>query len=76
MVIGKAQKHRIPALWIEVDIPNKRNIICSVIYRSVIDHNSETFQEYFGQKLEHYNSKGKHVVIMVTFKIDLLKINQ
>ena len=45
VVIGKAQKHRIPALWIEVDIPNKINIICSVIYRSVIDCNSpETFQ--------------------------------
>ena len=35
-------------------------------------HNSpETFQEYFEQKLEYYNSKGKHVIIMGDFNIDL-----
>ena len=74
VVIEKAANTTYQALWIEVDIPNKRNIICSVIYRQ---HNSpEMFQEYFEQKLEYYNSKGKHVVIMGDFNIDLLKINQ
>ena len=74
VVIEKAINIAYQALWIEIDIPKKRNIICSVIYRQ---HNlPEAFQTYFEQKLEYYTSKGKHVVIMGDFNIDLLKIDQ
>lgn len=74
VVIEKAINIAYQALWIEIDIPKKRNIICAVIYRQ---HNSpEAFQTYFEQKLEYYTSKGKHVVIMGDFNIDLLKIDQ
>jgi exonuclease III len=36
----------------------------------------EAFQTYFEKKLEYYTLKGKHVIIMGDFNIDLLKIDQ
>lgn len=59
------------SLFIEIPIPNKKNIIVGIIYRdpnkSVID-----FNENFNQCLEHLTLENKHVYIMGDFNINLL----
>jgi len=59
------------ALWIEILVPNKKNVICGVLYRQ---HNSpESFLSYFNETVERFNACDKTVYIVGDFNIDLLK---
>ena len=59
------------ALWIEINLDRKKNIICGILYRQ---HNSpDTFQSYFDEAAEKYTLYDKPVYIMGDFNIDLLK---
>ena len=49
-VIEKVSDETFKSLWIEIQLPQKSNIIFGIIYRQ---HNSpKLFQEYFDDKLE------------------------
>ena len=69
-VIEKASDGAFQSLWIEVQLPQKSNIICGIIYRQ---HNSaKRFQEYFDDKLERLITSNKSIYIMGDFNINLL----
>ena len=70
-ILEKTTNETFQALWIEISLVNKKNIICGILYRQ---HNSpEHCQQYFEETIEKFVSSGKHVVIMGDFNIDLLK---
>ena len=70
-VLERTSNQSFQALWIEIHLENKKNIICGIIYRQ---HNSpDTFLSYFGNALEKYSIKKKPVFILWDFNIDLLK---
>ena len=70
-IIERTSNPAFQALWIEIFVPNKKNIICGVLYRQ---HNSpERFLSYFDDTVERLNSSGKLIYIVGDFNIDLLK---
>ena len=70
-VIERTSNPAFQALWIEILVPNKKNIICGVLYRQ---HNSpESFLSYFNDTVERFNASDKLVYIAGDFNIDLLK---
>ena len=70
-IIERTYNPAFQALWIEIFVPNKKNIICGVLYRQ---HNSpERFLSYFDDTVERLNSSGKLIYIVGDFNIDLLK---
>ena len=70
-VIEKVSDEAFQSLWIEIQLPQKSNIICGIIYRQ---HNSpKRFQEYFDDKLERLITSNKSIYIMGDFNINLLR---
>ena len=60
-VIERTSTPAFQALWIEILVPNKKNIICGVLYRQ---HNSpESFLSYFNDTVERFNASNKPVYI-------------
>ena len=58
------------ALWIEIHLPKKKNIICGIIYSQ---HNSpESFLEYFNGALDKFTSRNHPTYILGDFNINLL----
>ena len=58
------------ALWIEIHLPNKKNIICRIVYRQ---HNSpESFLEYFNEALDKFTLRNRPTYILGDFNINLL----
>ena len=56
-VIEKIPKEAFQALWVELHLPKKENIICGVVYGQ---HNSpEHFQEYFDETIKNLASLGR-----------------
>ena len=56
-MIEKVSDEAFQSLWIEIQLPQKSNIICGIIYRQ---HNSpKRFQEYFDDKLERLITSKK-----------------
>ena len=50
-VFDKVSDEAFQSLWIEIQLPQKSNIICGIIYRQ---HNSpKRFQEYFDVNLKN-----------------------
>ena len=69
-VIVKVSDEAFQSLWIEIQLQQKSNIICGIIYRQ---HNSpKRFQEYFDDKLERLITSNKSIYIMGDFNINLL----
>ena len=69
-VIKKNSNEAFQALWIEINFPNKANIICGIIYRQ---HNSpECFQNYFEETIENLSASGKSIFLMGDTNINLL----
>ena len=69
-VIEKVSAEAFQSLWIEIQLPQKSNIICGITYRQ---HNSpKRFQEYFDDKLERLITSKKSIYIMGDFNINLL----
>ena len=66
-IIEKTTNKDFQALWIEILMSNKKNIICGVLYRQ--HSSSECFLSYFEEKLEYFTSLGKTVVVMGDFNI-------
>ena len=61
-VIKKVSDEAFQSLWIEIQLPQKSNIICGIIYRQ---HNSlKRFREYFDNKLERLFTSNKSVYIL------------
>ena len=70
-VIEKNSNEAFQALWLEIDLRNKANAICGVLYRQ---HNSpDSFQKYFDTCLEKFSASGKPIYILVDFNINLLR---
>ena len=71
-VIDKVSDEAFQSLWIEIQLPQKSNIICGIIYRQ---HNSpKRLQEYFDGKLEKLITSNKSTYIMGDFNINLLHV--
>ena len=71
-VIDKVSDEAFQSLWIEIQLPQKSNISCGIIYRQ---HNSpKRFQEYFDDKLEKLITSNKSIYIMGDFNINLLHV--
>ena len=69
-MIEKVSDEAFQSLWIEIQLQQKSNIICGIIYRQ---HNSpKRFQEYFDDKLERLITSNKSIYIMGDFNINLL----
>ena len=69
-VIENVSDEAFQSLWIEIQLPQKSNIIFCIIYRQ---HNSpKRFQEYFDDKLERLITSKKSIYIMGDFNINLL----
>ena len=70
-VLERTSKEAFQALWIEIESPKSKNIVCGVIYRQ---HNDpEQFLQYLYMTLEKLSSSDKVVYLMDDFNIDLLK---
>ena len=70
-VLERTSKEAFQALWIEIESPKSKNIVCGVIYRQ---HNDpEQFLQYLDMTLEKLSSSDKVVYLMSDFNIDLLK---
>ena len=70
-VIEKNSNEAFQALWLEIDLGNKANAICGVLYRQ---HNSpDSFQKYFDTCLEKFSASGKPIYILGDFNINLLR---
>ena len=70
-VLEKTSEEAFQALWIEILVPSKKNIICCVLYRQ---HNSsERFLIYLNDTIERLSSTDKSIYICGDFNIDLLK---
>lgn len=70
-VLERTSKEAFQALWIEIESPKSKNIVCGVIYRQ---HNDpEQFLQYLDMTLEKLSSSDKVVYLMGDFNIDLLK---
>ena len=53
-VLEKTSNEAFQALWIEISLVKKKNVICSIIYRQ---HNSpERFLQYFDESIEKYTA--------------------
>ena len=71
-VLEKTSTEAFQALWIEISLVKKNNIICGIIYRQ---HNSpKRFQQYFDESIEKYTASDKEICILGDFNIDLLKV--
>ena len=70
-VIEKNSNEAFQALWLEIDLGNRANDICGVLYRQ---HNSsDSFQKYFDTCLEKFSASGKPIYILGDFNINLLR---
>jgi len=70
-VIEKTANEAFQALWLEIQLPKKPNVICGVIYRQ---HNSpERFLTYFEQTIERIISAGKTILVLGDMNINILK---
>ena len=70
-VLEKISNTAFQALWIEISLVKKKNVICGIIYRQ---HNSpERFQQCFDESIEKYTALDKEIYILGDFNIDLLK---
>ena len=70
-VLEKTSTEAFQALWIEISLVKKKNVICDIIYRQ---HNSpERFQQCFDESIEKYTASDKEISILGDFNIDLLK---
>ena len=55
----KTSTEAFQALWIEISLVKKKNVICGIIYRQ---HNSpERFQRYFDESIEKYTASDKEI---------------
>ena len=72
-VLEKCSNNAFQALWVEIELLNKPNIICGVIYRQ---HNTpESFQTYFENAMDKFSAlrSNKPIYVMGDFNINLLK---
>ena len=71
-VIEKSSEDAFQALWIEIHLSKRPNIICEIMYRQ---HNTqERFQEYFDETLERFSTSNKSIFVMGDFHINLLGV--
>ena len=71
-VLEKTSNTVFQALWIEIYLVKKKNVICGIIYRQ---HNSpECFLQHFDESIEKYTALDKEICILGDFNIDLLKV--
>ena len=71
-VIEKTSNEAFQALWVEIILPSKKNIICCTLYRQ--HRNPESFLQYCDEKFEAYSSKDSPIIILGDTNIDLLKV--
>ena len=64
-VIEKSSEDAFQALWIEIHLSNRPNIICVIMYRQL--NTPERFQEYFDETLEKFSTSNKSIFVMGDF---------
>ncbi len=70
-VVENISNEAFQALWIEISLPKRSNIICGVIYRQ---HNSpESFLKYFEETIEKFSHSGKTIYMTGDIDINLLR---
>jgi hypothetical protein len=70
-VVENISNEAFQALWIEISLPKRSNIICGIIYRQ---HNSpESFLKYFEENIEKFSHSGKTIYIMGDININHLR---
>ena len=69
-VLDKMSNEAFQALWIEISLGKKKNVICVIFYRQ---HNSPgRFQQYFDESIEKYMALDKEICILGDFtKLEL-----
>ena len=60
------------AVWIEIKVENKRNIVCGCTYRHP-NNNIEEFKEYISKCFDKISKEKKECYLSGDFNIDLLK---
>ena len=71
--IEKTSNEAYQALWVELHLPKKANMICGVVYRQ---HNSpEHFQEHFHETVEKLSASGKKSIFMGDTNLNLLRFH-
>jgi Fe-S oxidoreductase len=71
IVVENISNEAFRALWIEISLPKRSNIICGVIYRQ---HNSpESFLKYLEETIEKFSHSGKIIYIMGDININPLR---
>ena len=71
MVLENISTETSQALWNEIILDHKKNIVCGIFYRQ---HNfPESLQIYFDEAVEKYIPHDRPVYVMGDFNIDLLK---
>lgn len=71
--LKKTSSRVFQALWVQLQLERKSNIICSVIYRQ---HNSpESFHAYFDETLEKLCNSGKQIYVLGDFDININLLN-
>ena len=68
-VLEKTSNAGFQALWIEISLVKKKNVICGIIYRQ--NNSPERFEQYFDESIEKYTVLDKEICILGDFNIDL-----
>ena len=71
MLLENILSEAFQALWSEIILGCKKNIVCGLFYR--LDNSQESFQIYFDEVVEKSFPHDRLVYIMGDFNIDLLK---
>ena len=71
MLLENISSEAFQALWSEIILGCKKNIVCGLFYR--LDNSQESFQIYFDEVVEKSFLHDRLVYIMGDFNIDLLK---
>ena len=73
IVIEKTSEVAFQAIWVKIIVPQKKNIICGVLYRQ--HNNPERFLKYFEEKIELLTFKDNTVIVCADTNINLLRID-
>ena len=74
-VLEKCSNNAFQALWVEIELLNKPNIICGVIYRQ---HNTpESFQTYFENAMDKFSAlrSNKPIYVLGDFNKALFHVS-
>ena len=70
-VVERITNEAFQALWVQIEVSPKRNVLCCVTYRQ---HNSpESFLDYFEDALVRFSATGKPIYVLGDININILR---